>query len=412
VIPGSIEAEDFDLGGAGLAYSDTDSGNGPGHYRPEEDVDIETYASGKYNIGYIAAGEWLVYTVDVEKTADYILDVSVAGAWSGKTFHVEYDGVNKTGSLTVPHVENQWYIWKTISVTVTLDAGIQIMKFVAETGQHNLDKFTLTRIGGDCDIDGDDKVDIVDFAIFGQNWQDTSCGTCGDADFTDDSNVNINDLYLLAENWLNDYSLMGHWALDGDATDSSYYVGDGTVYGTPAWDATEHIGGSMVFDGINDYIEIQDYTGVSGSHSRTIAAWINADPEAAGVIVNWGSLVDGGKWRFLLLNGALRVSVQGSGKTGTTDLRGAGWHHIAAVFENDGTPDVNDIKFYIDGAEDAAEVATPMTINTTSNQNVSMGAALNGATPSQYFKGQIDDVRIYNRALDVTEIQTLLDMGP
>ncbi|MFZ9012125.1 MAG: carbohydrate-binding protein, partial [Anaerohalosphaeraceae bacterium] len=177
VIPGTIEAEDFDLGGAGLAYSDTDPGNGPGQYRPTEDVDIENRTGGGYNIGYIAAGEWLAYTVDVEKTADYILDVSVAGLWSDKTFHVEFDGVDKTGSLTVPHVN--WQAWRTVSVTVSLDAGIQIMKFVAETGEHNLDNFTLTRIGGDCDIDGDDKVDTVDFAIFAQNWQDTSCGTCG-----------------------------------------------------------------------------------------------------------------------------------------------------------------------------------------------------------------------------------------
>jgi hypothetical protein len=410
VIPGTIEAEDFDLGGAGLAYSDTDPGNGPGQYRPTEDVDIENRTGGGYNIGYIAAGEWLAYTVNIEKTADYILDISVAGAWSGKTFHVEFDGVDITGSLTVP--ADNWQAWKTVSVTVSLDAGIQTMRFVAETGEHNLDKFTLTRIGGDCDIDGDDKVDTVDFAIFSQNWLDTSCGTCGDADFTDDSTVNIDDLYLLAENWLNDYSLMGHWALDGDATDSSYYEGDGTVHGAPAWDSTEYIGGSMIFDGTDDYIEIQDYTGISGANSRTVAAWINADPEAAGVIVDWGESVDGGKWRFMLSNGTLRVNVQGSVKIGTADLRGAGWHHIAAVFENDGTPDVNDIKFYIDGVEDPTEAATPMTINTTSNQNVLIGAILIGTTPFQLFEGQIDDVRIYNRALDVSEIQTLVDMGP
>jgi hypothetical protein len=411
-IPGVIEAEDFDLGGAGLAYSDSNLGNGPGYYRTDVDVDIERYATGKYNIGYTAGGEWLNYTVDVQKTGEYILNVSAAtGAlYTGKTFHIEFDGVNKTGSLEVPDVD--WYAWQNVSTNVSLNAGVQSMKLVLETGEVNIDKITLTRIGGDCDIDGDDKVNNTDFAIFAQNWQDTSCGTCAEADFTDDGDVNINDLFLLAENWLYDYSLMGHWALDGDAMDNSYYEGDGTVHGAPAWDSTEYIGGSMIFDGTDDYIEIQDYTGISGANSRTVAAWINADPEAAGVIVDWGESVDGGKWRFMLSNGTLRVNVQGSVKIGTADLRGAGWHHIAAVFENDGTPDVNDIKFYIDGVEDPTEAATPMTINTTSNQNVLIGAILIGTTPFQLFEGQIDDVRIYNRALDVSEIQTLVDMGP
>ncbi|CAM9852218.1 unnamed protein product, partial [Laminaria digitata] len=60
-----IQAENFDLGGQGVAYFDTTPGNSPnGAFRPDDDVDIDPLGNG-YNIGHIRAGEFLRYTVDV-----------------------------------------------------------------------------------------------------------------------------------------------------------------------------------------------------------------------------------------------------------------------------------------------------------------------------------------------------------
>ena len=59
-IPGRIEAEDYDTGGEGVAYHDTDSGNNGGDYRLN-DVDIDT-SSADYAVGWIDADEWLEYT--------------------------------------------------------------------------------------------------------------------------------------------------------------------------------------------------------------------------------------------------------------------------------------------------------------------------------------------------------------
>ena len=58
VLPTRIEAEDFDIGGEGVAYHDTDAGNNGGQYRPAEDVDIEACsdAGGGYNVGWTDAG--------------------------------------------------------------------------------------------------------------------------------------------------------------------------------------------------------------------------------------------------------------------------------------------------------------------------------------------------------------------
>ncbi|CAN0357655.1 unnamed protein product, partial [Scytosiphon promiscuus] len=61
----TIEAELFDLGGAGVGYSDTTADHQPnGVFRPDDGVDIDPFGTG-YNIGHMRAGEFLRYTVDV-----------------------------------------------------------------------------------------------------------------------------------------------------------------------------------------------------------------------------------------------------------------------------------------------------------------------------------------------------------
>ncbi|HOV66840.1 MAG TPA: PKD domain-containing protein, partial [Methanoregulaceae archaeon] len=65
LLPGRVEAEDYDLGGAGVAYQDTTPGNSGGVYR-QDDVDIEQNPWEQTpNVGWIRNGEWLAYTVQV-----------------------------------------------------------------------------------------------------------------------------------------------------------------------------------------------------------------------------------------------------------------------------------------------------------------------------------------------------------
>ncbi|CAM9850330.1 unnamed protein product, partial [Laminaria digitata] len=66
-VPGIIEAEKFDMGGQGVAYSDSTDGNSGKAFRTDEDVDIQKVQGGGFSIGWITAGEYLRYTVDVEE---------------------------------------------------------------------------------------------------------------------------------------------------------------------------------------------------------------------------------------------------------------------------------------------------------------------------------------------------------
>jgi hypothetical protein len=139
VFPAKIEAEDFDRGGEGVAYHDADVGNNGSQYRTTEDVDIETCTDvdGGYNVGWLNPGEWLEYTVTVPTAGEYTIDTRVASLSSGGSFHVEFNGVDKTGEVTVP-VTGGWQTWTTAPTTVTLSAGTQTMRFVITTSGFNL----------------------------------------------------------------------------------------------------------------------------------------------------------------------------------------------------------------------------------------------------------------------------------
>ena len=134
-LPGTIQAEDFDNGGNGTAYWDSSSGNSGGQYR-STDVDIETSAEGGYNVGWIAPGEWLNYTVNVASAGTYTFEFRVASV-SGGSLHLEFNGQDRTGGVGVP-ATGGWQSWTTVRKEATLSAGVQVMRVVFDTGNINL----------------------------------------------------------------------------------------------------------------------------------------------------------------------------------------------------------------------------------------------------------------------------------
>ena len=146
VLPTRIEAEDYDLGGEGVAYHDNDGGNNGGQYRTD-DVDIEgcSDTGGGYNVGWLSADEWLEYIVTVPASGTYDIDIRVASDATGGNFHIEFNSVDVTGNVSVP-VTGGWQSWTTVSATATLSAGTQVMRFVnANSGdEYNLNYFEFT----------------------------------------------------------------------------------------------------------------------------------------------------------------------------------------------------------------------------------------------------------------------------
>jgi len=130
-IPGTIQVEEYDLGGNGIAYSDASVGNtGGATFRADEDVDLETCtdAGGGYNLGFATAGEWLEYTVHVTASGNYDLDFRVACNGDGRTVSVSMDGTTIANNISIPNTA-AWQTWQTVSLkNIPLTAGQKVMR--------------------------------------------------------------------------------------------------------------------------------------------------------------------------------------------------------------------------------------------------------------------------------------------
>jgi len=138
VIPGTIELEDFDEGGEGIAYHDLDPENQekkePPYRKTGVDLEWREAASGKFNLGWTRPGEWLIYTVDIKEAGTYRIDMLVACQGPGGTFRLEFNGVDRTGPITVPDTGGWQYLRPFSHGGVKLVAGRQVMKVVMATG--------------------------------------------------------------------------------------------------------------------------------------------------------------------------------------------------------------------------------------------------------------------------------------
>ena len=145
-LPGTLQAEQFDKGGEGVAFHDSDSNDeGKASYRTDnEGVDIVT-GNGGYAIGYTANGEWLEYTVNVKETGTYGYKATVSSGTNNSGFRI---GLMKNGSETtlarvsVPNT-NSWDTYNTLSteiISTKLYEGQQTIR-ITITGQNcNIDK--------------------------------------------------------------------------------------------------------------------------------------------------------------------------------------------------------------------------------------------------------------------------------
>jgi hypothetical protein len=147
-IPGTFEAENFDRGGEGVAYHDNVPGNAGGQYRPGEDVDIIASldaAGGGFVVNNFETGEWLAYTVQVQASTSYSIELRAAthSAFPNSAYHIEIDGVNVTGTVVLP-ITGGWNNFQWVGkVTVQLPAGQHSLKIVSERQYFNLNQIRV-----------------------------------------------------------------------------------------------------------------------------------------------------------------------------------------------------------------------------------------------------------------------------
>ncbi|MFW5822703.1 MAG: carbohydrate-binding protein, partial [Tangfeifania sp.] len=141
VIPGVIEAEDFDKGGEGFTYHDADNRNIPGDYRPDEGVDIYDRLGEGFHIGNAVAGEWTEYSVDVKTEGWYNVTAEIAANSGGGTFQISVDTVHS--EIMTARTSYSPLNTLPVSTQMYLYPGEQIMRFTVLTDEEpfNTDRF-------------------------------------------------------------------------------------------------------------------------------------------------------------------------------------------------------------------------------------------------------------------------------
>jgi len=143
VIPGVIQAENYDVGGEGVAYQDLDVANKGGVYRTDG-VDVEGSVESGFVVGYTQLGEWLKYTVEVSSTGVYDWEARVSAGGDGSAFHLMLDGVALTDTVQVPNTSS-WSTYTTVTgTTPSLTAGTHEMQLVVDGAYFNVDWIQFT----------------------------------------------------------------------------------------------------------------------------------------------------------------------------------------------------------------------------------------------------------------------------
>jgi hypothetical protein len=128
-IPGTVQAENYDTGGQGVAYN-VSSINGTDNGYRSDGVDLEASSDtgGGVDLGWTSGGQWFKYTVNVATAGTYTVSFRVASPGAvTDAFHLSNSsGTNLSGSVAVP-ATGGYQTWATVTASVTLPAGQQIL---------------------------------------------------------------------------------------------------------------------------------------------------------------------------------------------------------------------------------------------------------------------------------------------
>jgi len=189
-------------------------------------------------------------------------------------------------------------------------------------------------------------------------------------------------------------------------TDVSGNSLNGTIVGA-TWTTDAKYGKALSFNGTSSYVDLGNPALLQLTGSMTVEAWIKAaaNPSDDGQIV---AKSNGSGWQLKTSpdTGSQTFGMQVTGPSGvsaqryTTTIRSLGvWYHVAGVYD----AAAGTLSLYLNGVLDNGTLRNAVaTVQTNASVNVNIGRRTGGF----YFNGIIDEVRIYNRALSATEVQT------
>jgi hypothetical protein len=144
IIPGTIEAENFDEGKIGVGYLDFPSTEVNSHNYRVSDVNIGTH-SGGYHVGYIQKGEYLTYSVTVLESGIYDIDVNAASTLNTGSLRFILNNAKLTGSIRLPSTSSWDVFSPTTMHNVVIPKGNYILKVDFDGDGFNLDNMVFRK---------------------------------------------------------------------------------------------------------------------------------------------------------------------------------------------------------------------------------------------------------------------------
>ncbi|OBQ55053.1 hypothetical protein VQ01_09970 [Tamlana sp. s12] len=256
------------------------------------------------------------------------------------------------------------------------------------------------------DLDGDGKADSVGFGDGILDIFDFASGVYGTAGQEDPTNVNndtawdfidpINNTIALGDIYLPLLTIDGSTGMITPNTDSDSdgvvdaRDGDDTVFGSPRNLNDSY---SLYFDGRNDYVEEPEF--LNGTSEGTMMCWIKIDAGATQRQFIIGQL----NFNFVYASNRI-ISTLNSHAIGVDVADHGKWIHLATTYSTSSKEKI----FYVNGEKIGSVTSTDAIDNTTTSFTI-------GRTPASlinFFQGEIDEVRVFNRALTETEVKRMV----
>ena len=205
--------------------------------------------------------------------------------------------------------------------------------------------------------------------------------------------------------------LVAHWNFNEGSgnvlQDQSGNYNNGTI-NQASW-RNGVTGKALEFDGFDDYVGVPYSDELAPANAITIGIWFNTSDvtQTAGALISKSeqggfNIVYGPAGFTDYVTGNINIDgIYKSVALPITDITANKWHFVALTFNG------TDIKIYLDGAlKDSLQVSGSIAY-THDNSLMIRNDAGSGSSPTgDYFKGSIDEVKIYNRALAGSEIVT------
>ncbi len=194
----------------------------------------------------------------------------------------------------------------------------------------------------------------------------------------------------------------------------------GTLRNSPTWIAGK-FGSALKFNGINQDVLVPNSTDMNiGANAVTMSAWVKLDQLPSGISGSYSGVFDSEPDDYVLYldkgNNELRFKVTTAGGAAerpgvpATSLDVVNWHHVMGVYDGS----IGQASIYFDGQLADVHSTPGLTGAVRTGQTAGIGSQVASSLPNSatsLFKGDIDDMGIWNRALGLAEAQYLYNGG-